>query len=78
MEKGDYASFSDYEFATVSNLAIGAGVVIVVVTFLGVVGSIKENKIMLLMVRKLFQVNDHSAFNIGFIYIFIYLIGHCN
>eukprot|EP00795_Rhopilema_esculentum_P001203 gene1203-15569_t len=49
VEKGDYASFSDYEFATVSNLAIGAGVVIVVVTFLGVVGSIKENKIMLLM-----------------------------
>ena len=43
-------SFTDYEFATASNLAIAAGVVIVVVTLLGVVGSIKENRIMLLMV----------------------------
>ena len=42
--------FTDYEFATAANLAIAAGVVIVVVTFLGVVGSIKENKIMLLLV----------------------------
>ena len=54
VEKGDYVSFADYEFATASNLAIAAGVVIVMVTFLGVVGSIKENRVMLLMVSYLF------------------------
>lgn len=51
VEKGDYVAFTDYEFATASNLAIAAGVVIVVVTLLGVIGSIKENRIMLLLVR---------------------------
>ena len=47
-------SFSDYEFVTASNLAIAAGAVIVVVTFLGVVGSLRENKIMLLLVRVMY------------------------
>ena len=56
VEKGDYVSFTDYEFATASNLAIAAGAVIVIVTFLGVVGSIKENKIMLLMVSHFFRI----------------------
>ena len=51
VEKGDYVSFADYEFATASNLAIAAGAVIVVVTFLGVVGSIKGNRLMLLLVK---------------------------
>ena len=55
VEKGDYVSFTDYEFATASNLAIAAGAVIVIVTFLGVVGSIKENRILLLMVISLFH-----------------------
>jgi len=49
VEKGDYVSFTDYEFATASSLAIAAGAVIVIVTFFGVVGSIKENRVLLLM-----------------------------
>ena len=54
VEKGDYVSFTDYEFATASSLAIAAGAVIVIVTFFGVVGSIKENRVLLLMVSYIF------------------------
>lgn len=49
VEKGDYVQFTDYEFITASNLAIAAGAIIVVVTFLGCVGALKEIKIMLLL-----------------------------
>lgn len=49
VEKGDYVQFTNYEFASASNLTIASGVIIILVTFLGVVGSIKELKIMLLV-----------------------------
>ncbi len=50
VEKGDYVQFTDYEFVTASNLAIAAGVIVVIVTFLGCVGALKEMKILLLLV----------------------------
>eukprot|EP00794_Sanderia_malayensis_P018909 gene18909-20812_t len=49
VEKGDYVQFTDYEFVTASNIAIAAGIIIVLVTFLGCVGALKEIKIMLLL-----------------------------
>jgi len=48
-EKGDYAQISSYNFLTAAHIAIAAGAIILVVSFLGCCGAIKEIKPMLLL-----------------------------
>lgn len=42
IEKGDYVDISQYDYLTSANVAIGIGVVFLVISFLGCCGAIKE------------------------------------
>lgn len=48
--RDDWEGISDYSYMSVANIAIAAGVIVVMVAFLGCCGAITENKIMLLVV----------------------------
>lgn len=49
--RDDWEDISNYSYISVANVAIAAGVIVVIVAFLGCCGAITENKIMLLVVR---------------------------
>lgn len=51
VEKGDYVEVSQYDYLSAANAAIVIGAVILVVSFLGCCGSIKEIAPMLVAVR---------------------------
>lgn len=48
VERDDWKGISDYNYISVANVIIAAGVIIVIVAFLGCCGAITENKHMLL------------------------------
>ena len=50
MDQDDWKGISDFNYISVANVAIAAGVIIVLVAFLGCCGAITENKCMLLVV----------------------------
>ena len=49
VERADWQDVSDYDYITVANVAIAAGVLIIIMAFLGCCGAIMENKYMLLV-----------------------------
>lgn len=48
VDQDDWEGISDFNYISVANVAIAAGVIIVLVSFLGCCGAITENKFMLL------------------------------
>ncbi|XP_047135128.1 tetraspanin-9 isoform X1 [Hydra vulgaris] len=49
VEKGSWKAVSDYDFISIANTLIAAGVIIVIISFLGCCGAITENKCMLIV-----------------------------
>lgn len=64
VEKGDYVDISQYDYLSAANVAIAIGSVILVVSFLGCCGSIKEIAPMLIAVGS----NSHLVIFCCFFY----------